>query len=176
MNEGQKKINFQIKIAENESFLDLKLCAKEFIEFVDDFKKKFQNKKFFILTAYDNCTLIGILIAEDKSNDIDSLDKIIPKMRLYLVYVNPKFRHLHVGKRLINTFLMIKKKEGYAGIIVKLPQNYRKGINYFLKNSFLNHRFYLKGIKDSKMEMEMDLWNNLGIREYIAIDNFTYDI
>jgi GNAT superfamily N-acetyltransferase len=175
MNEKEKALNFQIKIAENEDILDLKLCAREFIEFVDNFKKKFQNKKFFILTAYNEHTLIGILIAEDKSKDVDSVSKILPKFRLNLIYVTPEFRNMHVGKRLMNTFIMIKKKEGFAGIIVKLPKNYKKGINYFLKNAFLGYRFHLQNINALKIEMEMDLWNNFGIREYIAIDTLTYD-
>ena len=92
--------NIQIKIASNEDLMDLELCAKEFIEYIDNFKTKFLNEDFFILTAYYNQVLAGFLVAKDKSYKVNSLDRIMPSMCIYLVFINPKFRNRNIGKSL----------------------------------------------------------------------------
>ena len=116
----------EIKISQTENFFDLSLCAKEFLEFIDDFKLKFKKKRFFILTAYYDSVLAGLLISEDKSKKIDSIFKIIPIFYLHLVYVNPLYRNKNIGRELLKTFIMFQKKHGVASIYVKLPQKYKK--------------------------------------------------
>lgn len=167
-----KKI--KIKIAEKENFFDLSLCAKEFIELIDNFKSKFLNRNYFVLVAYYKEILAGILVAEDKSQKVDSLEKIIPHFCLHLLYVNPNYRKKGIGKRLFNTFIMISKKEGYAAIYIKLPNKYKKGISFFMKNEFLGNKFRQKGKKNNKIILEMNLWEDYGIRDcqIIKIDSF----
>ncbi|MEJ2251238.1 MAG: hypothetical protein P8Y97_16490 [Candidatus Lokiarchaeota archaeon] len=108
MIKDSKTPKFEVKIAENEDLFDISLCAREYIDFLDDFRNKFMNKKYFILTAYERKTLIGILIAEDVSKDVDSLENILPKIRLNLLYVSPEFRHLNLGMRLMTINFTLK--------------------------------------------------------------------
>lgn len=158
----------EIKIARKENFIDLKLCAMEFLDFIKDFKNFFFNKKFFILAAYYDSVLAGILVAEDESKKIDSIEKIVPIMYLHLLFVNPKFRHKNIGKSLLDNFIIILKKKGTASIYVKLPQKYKKGVEFFQKNNFhqvdKNH---------NRIILELNLWNDFGIRDCLIIgDNF----
>ena len=112
----------KIRIAETKDFFDLNLCAKEFIDFIDDFKKNFLDKKFFVLTAYYDKVLAGILVAEDKSHKVDSFKKIIPSKYIHLIYVNPRYRKTQLGRMLLETFLKIQKKKAVGLIYIKLPQ------------------------------------------------------
>ncbi len=158
----------EIKIAGKENFIELKLCAMEFLDFIKDFKKKFLYKKFFILTAYYDSILAGILVGEDEGKKIDSIEKIVPIMYLHLLFVNPKFRHKNIGKSLLDNFKSILRKKGIASIYVKLPQKYKKGVEFFQKNNFhqvdKNH---------NRIILELNLWNDLGIRDCQIIgDNF----
>jgi len=150
--------NILIKIAEPKDFFDLNLCAREFIDFIHDFKKKFLDKIFFVLTAYYNNVLAGILVAEDKSHKVDSLEKIVPIMYLHLLYINPKYRKKKLGKQLLETFLTIQKKKGIALVTIKLPQKYKKGIDFFQKNNFRP-----VNMDKSKIILEINLWNDYGI-------------
>ena len=160
------KIEF--KLAGKEDFIELKLCAMEFLDFIKDFKKKFFNKKFFILTAYCDSILAGILVGEDEGKKIDSIEKIVPIMYLHLLFVNPKFRHKNIGKSLLDNFILILKKKGIASIYVKLPQKYKKGIEFFQKN-----KFHQVDKDHNRIILELNLWNDLGIRDCLIIgDNF----
>lgn len=158
----------EIKIAGKENFIDLKLCAMEFLDFIKDFKKIFFNKKFFILAAYYDSVLAGILVAEDESKKIDSIEKIVPIMYLHLLFVNPKFRHKNIGKLLLDNFIIILKKKGTASIYVKLPQKYKKGVEFFQKNNF-----HQVNKNHNRIILELNLWNDFGIRDCLIIgDNF----
>lgn len=158
----------EIKIAGKEDFIELKLCAMEFLDYIKDFKKNFFNKKFFILAAYYDSILAGILVAEDESKKIDSIEKIVPIMCLRLLFVNPKFRHKNIGKSLLDNFIIILKKKGTASIYVKLPQKYKKGVEFFQKNNF-----HQVDKNDNRIILELNLWNDLGIRDCLIIgDNF----
>ncbi|MBD3215042.1 MAG: GNAT family N-acetyltransferase [Candidatus Lokiarchaeota archaeon] len=175
----ENQTNFRkitIKIAEKENFFDLNLCAKEFIDLIDNFKSKFLNHKYFVLVAYYENILAAILVAEDKSNRIDSLEKILPNICLHLLYVNPNYRNMGIGKRLVNTFIMIMKNRGYATIYVKLPNKYKKGISFFLNNEFLGLKFRQKGNKDNNIILEIHLWEDFGIRDcqIIRLDSFAF--
>ena len=154
-----------IKVADNENIIDLSLCAKEFLEFIKNFRDKFLNKKFFILTAYYDNVLAGLLIAEDKSQKVDSLNKVVPRMYLKLLYVNPRFRNRHLGKKLLDHLIEIQKDRGIALISIKLPQRYKQGIQFFLKNNFITSS------KDNdRIILELNLWNDFGIRDCHIID------
>jgi len=168
-----KKQEYQItiKIAEDENFINLNLCAKEFIDLIDDFKINFLKKKFFILTAYKNDLLVGVLIAEAKIRKIDSFDKLLPKVRLYLLYVNPNFRGKQVGKKLLENYLKIQKENGIAVVYVKLPQKYKKGIEFFK-----NANFSQTEKANNDINLEFNLWNDYGITDYDVIDKNLNDI
>lgn len=154
-----------IKVADDESFFDLNLCAEEYIELIDNFKQKFLDEQFFILIAYCNNVLAGILVAEDNSRKVDSLEKILPNMSLSLLFINPNYRHKGLGKRLINCLLMILLKKGFASISIELPKNYKEGIHFLLHNDFLNYKFRQIEKTDTKIILEMNLWNDYGIRD-----------
>lgn len=159
----------KIKIAETKDFFDLNLCAKEFIDFISDFKKKFLDKRFFVLTAWYNNILSGILVSEDKSNKIDSLNKIIPSMYLHFIYINPKFRKKNIGKKLLEEFISIQKDKGKALVYIKLPQQYKSGIKFFLNNDFRQVRK-----EGNKVVLEITLWNDFGVRDCQIIgDDFS---
>lgn len=160
--------NIEIKYANEENFYDLYLCANEFLDFIDNFKEKFFNKEYFILSAYFNNVLAGLLIAEDKTQKINSLKEIVPHMNLHLLYVNPKFRNKNIGKILLNYFILIQKNNDIASIYVELPQKYRDGIKFFLENNFK-----IINRKIDKIVLELALWKDYGIRECQIIgENF----
>ena len=158
----------EIRLANQENLFDLLLCANEFLDFIEDFKDKFLNKNFFVLSAYYENILAGILIAEDKTQKIDSLEKIIPIMTLHLIFVNRTFRKKDIGKTLLKSFISIQKKNGIASIYVKLPQKYKEGIRFFLKNDFK-----MINKTKNKIVLEKILWKDYGIREcHIIGENF----
>ncbi|MHA1491269.1 MAG: GNAT family N-acetyltransferase [Promethearchaeota archaeon] len=158
--------DIKIKIAKDENLFDLNLCAKDFLDLINNFEKKFYNKKFFVLTAYYNKVLAGILVAEDKSQKVNSLEKILPTMCLQLLFVNSNFRSRTLGKKLLKAFLNIQKEKGIAIIYIKLPQKYKKGIMFFQKNNF-----YQVGMVRNKIILELYLWNDYGIRDCQLIGN-----
>ncbi len=89
-------------------------------------------------------------------------------MHLHLLYVNPNFRKKNIGKSLLNSFFSIQRRNGIASIYIKLPQKYRDGINFFLKNNF----HIIDKVKN-KIILEFALWNDYGIREcQIIEENF----
>ncbi|TFF98635.1 MAG: N-acetyltransferase [Promethearchaeota archaeon] len=154
----------KIKFANKETFLDLNLCAKEFIDLLDNFKYNFLNKKYFVLTAYYDGVLAGLLVASDKSKKVDSLERMVPTMSLHLLFVNPIYRNKGIGIKLMNTFLMILKNRDFASIYIKLPKHYKKGINFFLNNRFLNRHFSQVEKTDNHIILEMNLWTDFGIK------------
>ncbi|TFF90425.1 MAG: GNAT family N-acetyltransferase [Promethearchaeota archaeon] len=156
----KNKSHIKIKVADKENIIDFNLCAHEFIDFIKNFRKKFINKKFFILTAYYDGILAGLLVAEDKSKKINSFEKLIPSVYLHLIFVNPNFRNKNLGKELLNSFINIQKKKGIASILVRLPQGYKKGVQFFLKNGF-----HISKKDKTKISLELNLWNDYGIRE-----------
>jgi len=103
--------DISIKEANKEDLIDLNLCAKEFLQLIEDFNINFLNRKYFTLTAYYKKCLVGILVAEEKNHKVDSLEKIVPKTILYLIFVNPSFRKNHIGKKILINYLTIQKKK-----------------------------------------------------------------
>lgn len=156
----------EIRVAQDEDLYDLNLCVKDFLDFINNFKQKFKEKKFFILTAYYNEILSGVLIAKDKTKKVDSLQKILPKMSIKLIFVNPKFRNMNIGRDLLDTFLEIQKENGFASVYVKLPQKYKRGIKFFQNNDFL-----IINKRKSRIVLEINLWNDFGVRDCCIIDN-----
>lgn len=152
--------NLYIKKAKIKDFYDLKICAQDFIQFIDDFKKKFMEQDFYILTAYLNNILTGILISENSLNRIDSLEKLIPNTCILLIYVNPKFRGNSIGKNLLNEFIEIQRSKGIGLIYAKIPQKFNQGIKFYKKNNFKQVKK-----KEGKIFLEFALWNDFGLRD-----------
>jgi GNAT superfamily N-acetyltransferase len=167
----KKDPRIKIQVAKNEDLFDLNLCAKEFIDLIDNFTKKFLNKKLFILTAYYENILVGILVAEDKSHKVDSLEKLLPKIYIHFLYVNPFYRNKNIGKEMLDKFLDIQKEKGTASIYIKLPQKYKSGIKFFLKNNF--RQVHKEG---TKIVLELNLWNDYGIRDYQIVEEDLNDM
>ncbi|GAG54449.1 unnamed protein product [marine sediment metagenome] len=161
----------KIKSAKNESLYDFYLCAEDFIDVIDQFKEKFLSKKLFILTAYFDNILAGILIAEDKSHKIDALEKIVPTTCLHLLTVNSKFRNKHIGKKLLETFIETQRSKGVASIYIKIPQKYKNGIKFLQKNNFGQ----INKVK-SKVILEIKLWNDFGVRDCQIIGDNVNDL
>ena len=128
-------------------------------------------KKLFILTAYYKEILVGLLVAEDKSQKIDSLEKILPIFNIHMLYVNPTYRKKKIGKELLETFLKIQKERGTASIRIKLPQKYKSGITFFLKNNFRQIQ-----LDRSKVILEINLWNDFGIRDSQIVEEDLNDM
>jgi GNAT superfamily N-acetyltransferase len=175
MNDLKKESSVAVKIAKLEDFVDLYLCAGDFIDFIQNFKKKFYEGKLFILTAIFNGVLAGVLISEDESRIIDSIDKIIPTMHLYLIYVNPTYRNKKLGKILIDKFITYAKKKGIGSIYIKLPEKYKNGIKFFERC-----HFQVEDVNGSEVILHLNLWNDYGVRNCEIVDedlnnHFTMD-
>jgi hypothetical protein len=56
-------------------------------------------------------------------------------------------------------------------ISVKIPQKYRAGIKFFLKN-----RFLVVEKKENDIVLEINLWNDYGIRDCQIIDEDFNDL
>ena len=171
MDSKEKESKIEIKIATHDTIVDLNLCAEEFIDLIDDFKINFLNNKYFILTAHCNNVLAGILVAENEIQKVDSVEKLVPKIALLLLYVNVRFRNKHIGKKLLHTFLSIQKEKGVASIYVELPQKYKKGIEFFKRNDFLQ-----VGKHKNKIMLEFNIWNDYGVRDCDIIENSFNDV
>jgi len=165
MNSKEKDLKIEIQIAPHDTIVDLISCAEEFIELIDDFKINFLNNKYFVLAANCNNVLAGILVAENEIQKVDSVEKIVPKIALLLLYVNVRFRNKYIGKKLLHTFLSIQKEKGVASIYVELPQKYKKGIEFFRRNDFVQ-----VGKVKNKITLEINIWNDYGIRDCETIE------
>ncbi|MFX1337095.1 MAG: GNAT family N-acetyltransferase [Promethearchaeota archaeon] len=152
--------DFLIKVANADDLFDLKLCAQGFLEFIDDFQIKFLKNKLFILTAYYDNILAGILVSEQQIHKIDSIENLIPTIYLHLIYVNPKYRRKYIGTTLLKSFILIQKKKGIASICIKLPQKYQNGIKFFQ-----NYEFRLVGLTKNEVILEHNLWDDYGISD-----------
>lgn len=174
MRNYENKSKIIIKIAENEHLYDLYLCAKEYVELIDDFEEKFLNNEYFILTAYIDDLLIGVLIAEDKSKKIDCLRKIVPSICIHLLFVNKSYRNKGLGKRLMNSLIMILINKGFASLYIKLPEKNKKVINFFINNEFLKNHFQQTSRIYNKVLLKMNLWNDYGLSDChtIQLDSF----
>ncbi len=155
----------QIRTSDNENLLDIELCTEHFVDFIECFKDNFLKGNFFILTANYKSILAGVLIAEKKVKEIDSLEKIIPSLQLYLLYVNKKFRNNQIGKKLLDSFINIQKQNGIGSIYIELPQKFKKGINFLQKRSFQR----INKIQNNII-LELKLWNDYGIIDSQVIE------
>ena len=155
-----------IRIANKEDLFELNSSAQDLIELIRDFKINLKKDKYFILTAFHNNLLIGVLVAKKRIHKVDSLEMLVPKVRLYLIYVNKQYRNLNIGKKLLGEFVDLQKKRGSASIYVKLPQKYKQGIKFFMKNQFQR-----VDIVKSKIILEYHLWEDYGITNCEIIDD-----
>jgi len=171
MESRKNDTTIKIDIAKSEGLYDFYICAEEFTDLIDQFKEKFLRKKLIILTAYYDNILAGFLIAEDKSQKIDALEKIIPTACLHLLFVNLRFRNKYIGKKLLETFIETQKSKGVASIYIKLPQKYKKGIKFLQKNNFGQ----INKI-NSNVILEIKLWNDFGVRDCQIIGDNINDL
>ena len=171
MEPRKNDITLQINIAKNENFYDIHLCAEEFTDLIDHVKEKFLNKEIIIITAFYNDILSGFLVAEDKSQKIDAIEKIVPSTCLHLLFVNSKFRNKHIGTALLESFFKAQKEKGIASIYIKLPQKYTNGIRFLQKNDF-----HQKDKVKSKIVLEKNLWNDYGVKDCQIIGDKVNDL
>jgi len=171
MDPRKNDTHLEIVIAKNENLYDIHLCAEEFIDLIDHFKEQFLNKEIIIITAFYDNVLSGFLVAEDKSQKIDAIEKIVPTTCLHLLFVNSKFRKKHIGTALLETFIKAQKKKGIASIYIKLPQKYKNGIKFLQKNDFRQI-----DIVKSKIILEKNLWNDYGVRDCQIIGDNVNDL
>ena len=143
MNPRPHELRLEICKAEIEMLYDIYLCAEEFNDLVDTFKEKFLNKDITISMAFYDDILSGFIVAEDKSQKVDAIEKLIPTTCLHLLYVNSKFRKKHIGKFLFDEFIKTQKEKGTASIYIKIPQKYKNGINPFQPWIDLWHRGFV---------------------------------
>lgn len=160
MKSNMSENNIVIKVAKAEDLFDLKLCANEFLEYINDFQTKFLKNKIFILAAYYNNNLAGLLVSEQNTHKVDSIENLIPIVYLYLLYVNPKFRKRHIGTTLLESFIILQKKKGIASICIKLPHNYKNGIKFFQ-----HYEFHLVGQIKNSIILEHKIWDDYGISD-----------
>lgn len=166
MKSTKKKPNIEIKFLKNETLYDFNLCAKEFIDLIDGFEEKFLNKKFLIIPGYYKNVLAGVIVAEDKSKKVNSIENIVPSACLHLLYVNPIYRNKGIGTNLLNSFIRFQKRAGTASIYVKLPQKYINGIHFLERHNF--HQ--IKRVKN-KVFLEMKLWDDFGVGDCFIIED-----
>jgi ribosomal protein S18 acetylase RimI-like enzyme len=160
-----------IKPAISENLFDIEICAKEFIDLIENFKENFLNGDFLVLNAYYDSILAGVLVAERNIRQIDSLEKIIPNLNLKLIYINKKFRNNHIGKKLLDSFIKIQKQNEIASIFIELPQKYQKGINFLKKHNFQQ----VEKIQNNII-LELNLWNDYGIVDCQTIEEDLNDM
>ena len=163
--------NVKLRIATKEDLLELATSATNLTALLDTSKIDIAGGNYFILTARYNNLLIGVLIAEKKIHKVDSLNMIVPRIRLHLIHVHEKYRLMGIGKKLLETFLKFYHKAEVASIYVKLPQKYQKGISFFLK-----HDFQRVEVIKNKIVLELNLWKDYGIRNCEIIDTSVKDI
>ena len=171
MNPRKNDIHLQIKVAKNENLYDIQLCAEEFIDLIKNFEEKFLNKEIIMMTAFYDKILSGFLVAEDKSQKIDAIEKILPSTCLHLLFVNSKFRNKRIGKVLLEAFIETQKKKGIASIYIKLPHKYKNGIKFLQKFDF-----HQTDVVKSKIILEKNLWNDYGVRECQNIGDNVNDL
>jgi len=164
-----KDLEISMGFSSNMSLIDLRLCAKEFIDFIEGFSDNYNPENYFILTALQDDQLVGILIADKKSTNDDPIINFLPTTSLKLLFVAPKFRNNKIGYLLLNKFITLQKKEGIAIIQIELPQHYVSGIKFFQK-----YNFHKKEKFRNKILLERNIWIDFGIRNIDFIDNSYY--
>ncbi|MBY9002539.1 MAG: GNAT family N-acetyltransferase [Candidatus Lokiarchaeota archaeon] len=164
-----KDLEISIGLSANLSLIDLRLCAKEFIDFIDGFSDNNNTENYIILTALQDELLVGMIIADKKSNNDDPIINFLPTTSLKLLFVAPKFRNKKIGYLLLNKFIKLQKEEGIAKIQIKLPQHYIKGIKFFQK-----YNFHEKEKFRNNIILERNIWIDFGIRDADIIDNSFY--
>ena len=161
MNYENEKSKIIIKTGNNEDLIELQICASEFIDFIDDFEINLHNKKYFILAAYYLKNLSGVLLAENCVSIVNDLDKIIPKIQLIFLFVNPAHRNNYIASLLLNHYIKIQKKAQIAAIFIKLPQKYKFGKKFLEKFNFIQTKS-----TNNEIILERKIWYDFGIEFY----------
>jgi len=164
-----KDLEISTEFSTNLSLIDLRLCAKEFIDFIDGFSDNYNSDNYLILTALQDELLVGMLIADKKCNNNDPIINFLPTTSLKLLFVAPKFRNNKIGYLLLNKFINLQKESGIAIIHIELPQHYIRGIKFFQK-----YNFHEKEKFRNKIILERNIWIDFGIRDTDIIDNSFY--
>jgi GNAT superfamily N-acetyltransferase len=149
----------QIRKANESDLADIYLCAEDFIQLIENFQLNFLKKKFFTLIAHYNNILAAVLVAEKKVHRVESLETLLPKTKICLIYVNPSYRKKHIATELLESYIKYQKKEEIASIFIKLPQKYQEGIKFFE-----NKKFQKSGKIKDKIILEHFLWYDFGLR------------
>lgn len=153
-----QKSKIIIKTGNNEDLIELQLCAREFIEFIDDFEINLQNEKYFILTAYYLKNLSGILLSENNVSKVDDLENTVPKAKLIFIFVNSAHRNKKIASSLLNFYIKIQKERQLSAIFIKLPQKYKFGKKFLEKFNFVQ----IKTVNNDAI-LERKLWYDFGI-------------
>ncbi len=156
-----------IKEANQNDYFLLELCAKEFIELIKNFKKKFENNDFFVLIGYLNENIAGVLVSE-RNNIVRTIENIVPTTQIHFLYVNPAFRGKKIGTTLLNEFIKIQKKNNIALIFIELYKNNKKEIEFFETFGFRREK-----IDAAKIYLNLRLWDDLGISSDDFFETFT---
>ena len=157
----------KIKVAEKSDYFFIELCAKEYIDLIKNFKKKFENNDFFVLIGYYENNVAGVLVSES-NNVVKSIKDILPAIKIHFVYVNTAFRGKRIGHNLLNEFVNIQKKNNIALIFVELFKNNKKGMKFFEKFGFQKVK-----IAAAKVILRKNIWDDLGISSQEFFDIFT---
>ena len=156
-----------IKEANQNDYFLLELCAKEFIELIKNFKKKFENNDFFVLIGYFKEDVAGVLVSE-RNNIVRTIENIVPTTQIHFLYVNPAFRGKKIGTTLLNEFIKIQKKNNIALIFIELYKNNKKEIEFFETFGFRREK-----IDAAKIYLNLRLWDDLGISSDDFFETFT---
>ncbi|MHA1804296.1 MAG: GNAT family N-acetyltransferase [Promethearchaeota archaeon] len=156
--------SIEIKESKKKDLLDFLLFAGEFKSFIENLINSIPIERLFILSAYCNNSIAGILISEDKSQNIDSLETLIPTARLHLIQVNQLYQNKGLGTTLLKEYLKKQQFRGIATINIKIPRNYKKGKEFLLNNGFRQ-----KSRDNAFILFKYNLWNDFGIRDSVLI-------
>lgn len=160
-----------IEEANRENLYEIKICAHEFLDFINDFKERFLEKNLIVFTVNYKKLLVGVIVAEDKSYKVNSLERMLPIMYIHLIYINPSFREKGIGNLLLDHFLQTEKDKGIASVFAKIPKKYVKGIKFYLRNDF-----HVISRKKNKIILKKELWNNFGLKKCFLIGTSLNDI
>jgi GNAT superfamily N-acetyltransferase len=164
------KNQLTFRIAKQEDYINLRTCVKDSLDLVDNFYENFLKDTYFILLAFIDGILVGVVIADKDLHTVDSIDKILPHISLKLLYIHPIYRKNNIGQKLFNQFIKLQKESGIATIEILLPQNYKSGLEYLKK-----FKFYERERFKNKIKLELNICQDFGVRSVDFLSNTFYN-